>query len=168
MEVSYGAYGIVYSNPRFPYYEKCFFDDDDLTYINEDYEIVKTMNEASKIFYDINEYYFEQMNYKNLEKENLPSIFFNKPLGNSLNNFINLTHLKFGFNFNQPLGNSLDNLKKLTHLTFGYNFEQPLGTSLNSLKNLTHLTFEHIFNIELGREEINKLINVNDGKKYKK
>jgi hypothetical protein len=80
MEVSYGSYGIVYSNPRFPYYEKCFFDDNDLTYINEDYEDVKSMNEASKIFYEIDEYYFEQMNYKRLEKDNLSSTFFNKPL----------------------------------------------------------------------------------------
>ena len=89
MEKSYGAYGVVYSNPRFPYYEKCFFDDDSLSYINENYETVKSINEASKIFYDINEYYFEQLNYKNLEKENLPSIFFNKPLNyGTINNNI--------------------------------------------------------------------------------
>ena len=140
MEVSYGAYGIVYSNPRFPYYEKCFFDDDDLTYINEDYEIVKTMNEASKIFYDINEYYFEQMNYKNLEKENLPSIFFNKPLNyGSIDNTI---VLDLELNIIKDSKTKKLLLKNNQQITF------PYGKLISSDPNLTiEIFYRKIINI---------------------
>ena len=84
---------------------------------------------------------------------------FNRPLGNSLNSLINLTHLTLGRNFNKPLGNSLDNLINLTHLTFGNDFNKPLGNSLDNLINLTHLTFGNDFNESLGNS-LDNLINL--------
>ncbi len=84
---------------------------------------------------------------------------FNQPLGDSLTRLISLTHLTFGNNFNQPLGNSLYNLTSLTHLTFGLNFNQPLGDSLSRLISLTHLKFGNSFNQPLG-DSLSRLISL--------
>jgi hypothetical protein len=84
---------------------------------------------------------------------------YNKPLGNSLNNLINLQKLYFGRNFNQPLGNSLNNLINLQKLYFGRNFNQPLGNSLNNLINLQKLYFGRNFNQPLGNS-LNNLTNL--------
>ena len=56
-----------------------------------------------------------------------------------------LTHLYFSYHFNKPLGNSLNNLVNLTHLMFGCKFNQPI--ELGRLPpNLIHLMFDTYFN----------------------
>ena len=71
--------------------------------------------------------------------------YFDRPLLNSLDNLKNLRSLEFGYKFNQPLLQSLDNLKNLHSLKFGYEFNQPLLHSLDNLKNLQHLIFGDYF-----------------------
>jgi hypothetical protein len=90
--------------------------------------------------------------------------YFNndQPLGNSLNQLINLTSLTFGWNFDnndQPLGHSLDQLINLQSLTFGFLFNQPLGNSLDRLTNLQSLNFGYRFNQPLGNS-LDRLTNL--------
>ena len=100
---------------------------------------------------NINESLNDSLNtFSNLEKLNILSIKFNKPLDNSLDNLINLKILNLSYEFDYPLENSLNNLTNLEELKLGYNFNQPLDNSLDKLTNLKHLLFGNKFNHPLG------------------
>jgi len=93
-----------------------------------------------------------------LDAETLVLLFFNKPLGNSLDKLVNLQKIDFNI-FNQPLGNSLNNLINLQTIIFP-SFNQPLGNSLNNLVNLQTIQFFN-FNQPLGKS-LNNLVNLHN------
>lgn len=76
-----GTYGIVYSNPRFPFSVKYNFLIEKIE-SDESIKNLKNINyEVSKIFFYFDEYILEKNNYLSiLSKYNLPNIYFNKPL----------------------------------------------------------------------------------------
>ncbi len=126
--------------------------EDNIYYLyKEDTLIIKNPNLLTIIDNFSNRYkIIEQIINNNhyIKNENIKKIFINSEM--FLLNFINLTHLQFGYSFNQPLGDSLTRLISLTHLQFGNNFNQPLGDSLTRLISLTHLQFGNNFNQPLG------------------
>jgi len=105
------------------------------------YNLIKYLNIKTLILNEFfNEHfssYFDKLEYLKFGNS------FNKPLGNSFDNLIELKHLIFGNSFNQPLGNSLDNLKELTHLIFCKNFNQEFGDSLDKLSKLEFLGLDN-------------------------
>jgi hypothetical protein len=86
---------------------------------------------------------------------------FNQPLGNSLIHLTQLETLGFYHDvfhepatFNRDLGDSLNNLVNLKELNLGNGFNQPLNNSLNTLRNLRELNLGAIFNQELNLQYI--------------
>lgn len=75
-----GTYGIVYSNPRFPFFMKYNFLLEEINNDDESIENLNNKNEVSKIFFYYEDYLFEKNNYILLCKYNLPDIYFNKPI----------------------------------------------------------------------------------------
>lgn len=96
--------------------------------------------------------------YESLESLNLMK--FNYPLGNLLDNLVNLDTLVFGDEFNKDLGNSLYKLVKLKTLFFGKKFNKPLGNSLDKLENLKELVLGDNFDQLIGNS-LDKLENLN-------
>lgn len=75
-----GSYGIVYSNPRFPYLDKYNFNNNDIIFKAENIEDYYLKSEVSKIFFEKSEYKDEYLKYINLVNYKLPDELFNIPL----------------------------------------------------------------------------------------
>ena len=75
-----GSYGIVYSNPRFPYLDKYNFNNNDIIFKAENIDDYYLKDEVSKIFFKKSEYKYEYLKYIHLVNDNLPDELFNIPL----------------------------------------------------------------------------------------
>ena len=75
-----GSYGIVYSNPRFPYLDKYNFNNNDIIFKAENIEDYYLKSEVSKVFFEKSEYKDEYLKYIHLVNYKLPDELFNIPL----------------------------------------------------------------------------------------
>jgi hypothetical protein len=101
-----GNYSIVYYEPRFPYILKYTLDNikDNILESKETFENIKNddKQEASKIFFTVDDYLLERDSYIKLLNYNLPEIFFNAPLNfgvvnaESINN-LTINNYKYKF-----------------------------------------------------------------------
>ena len=106
--------------------------------------------------------------FTNINQTSFVKSSFNKPLGNSLLNLVDLKKLTFGFHFNHPLGNSLSYMVNLYVLTFSSDFNQLLGDSLSELYNLQKIIFGWDFNQPLD-DSLSNLVNLREltfGRKF--
>lgn len=101
-----GNYSIVYYDPRFPYILKYNLNNikDNILEIKETFENIKDneQEEASKIFFTVDDYLLERDSYIKLLNYNLPEIFFNIPLNCGVVNtesINNLTIHNYKYNF---------------------------------------------------------------------
>ena len=162
-ETDFSSYAMSYDKPSL----KDKYKVTDIFSITEtrDWELIRRFNIDSIIIEDIDDFTILKIIVDDMSElrnifnksfmERIKSIqfipCFNEPLGNILDNFVNLEEIEFVWgSYNHPLNDSLNKLKKLKKLILPSNFNEPLGTSLDNLVNLESLTFGYRFNQPIG------------------
>jgi hypothetical protein len=128
-----GTYGIVYSNPRFPFSVKYNFLLEEEEINDESIKILKDKNEVSKIFFEYKNYLFEKNNYILLCKYNFPDIYFNKPLHFG---FVDEKNIRNSIVYTYNWGGFKNDFKKII-MDNPFQITFPKGKSITKNKDLT-------------------------------